>query len=250
MSARPLAFVTGGARRVGAAIVDALARSGCDVVVHHHASVGEAEAVASRARALGVDASVWRQDLSDPGAVDVAAAELASGLPRLDVLVHNASVYEPTPLGSLTPARALHIHAVNALAPLILTRRLSGLLSASPMRGGGSVVALLDIHAMGRPRRDFSAYAMSKAALGEMVRSLARDLAPKVRVNGIAPGVVAWPESGPEADASFQGRYLDRVPLARAGSPEDAAGAVVWLALGAPYVTGEIVRVDGGRSLA
>jgi pteridine reductase len=109
---------------------------------------------------------------------------------------------------------------------------------------------MVDMHALGRPRMGMSAYAMSKAALVEMVRSLARELAPAVRVNGVAPGVVAWPESGYEADRAMQQRYLERVPMKRAGTPEDAAGAVRWLALEAPYVTGEIIRVDGGRWLA
>jgi pteridine reductase len=111
-------------------------------------------------------------------------------------------------------------------------------------------VCMTDIHAMGRPRRDHAAYAMSKAALAQMVDSLARDLAPRVRVNAVAPGVVAWPEDGAEADAAMQARYLSRVPLGRAGTPGDASGAVAWLALDAAYVTGQTIRVDGGRWLA
>jgi pteridine reductase len=138
---------------------------------------------------------------------------------------------------------------VNAVAPLLLTRGVVALLRESPLAGGGSVVCLCDIHAMGHPRKGFSAYAMSKAALAEMVRGLALELAPRVRVNGIAPGVVAFPESGYESDAAMQERYLKRVPLGRSGTPEDAAGAVTWLALEAAYVTGEIVRVDGGRGI-
>ncbi len=117
------------------------------------------------------------------------------------------------------------------------------------MKGGGAVVAMADIHAMGLPRPAFSAYAMSKAALVEMVRSLARELAPRVRVNGVAPGVVAWPEQGYESESGAQAAYLKRVPLARAGAPEEAAAAVAWLAMDATYVTGQILRLDGGRSL-
>jgi pteridine reductase len=131
----------------------------------------------------------------------------------------------------------------------MLSARLSPLFERSLLPGGAAVVAMCDIHAMGRPRRDFAAYSMSKAALEEMVRSLARDLAPSVRVNGVAPGVVAWPDSGIESESAEQSRYLRRVPLARAGEPEDAAKAVVWLALDATYITGDIIRVDGGRWL-
>jgi pteridine reductase len=109
---------------------------------------------------------------------------------------------------------------------------------------------MCDMHALGRPRKGFAAYSMSKAALIEMVRCLARDLAPRVRVNGVAPGVVAFPESGYESTPDLQAKYLSRVPLDRSGTPEDAAEAVRWLALDARYTTGEIVRVDGGRWLA
>ncbi len=175
---------------------------------------------------------------------------LAELRPRWDVLVHNASVYEPSPLADVTAQRVLHDYTVNALAPLLLTRALAPALARSTLPGGGAVVAMADIHAMGRPRKDFASYSMSKAALVEMVRSLSRDLAPGVRVNAIAPGVVAWPEEGHESDDAAQRAYVKRVPLGRAGTPEDAAKAVRWLALEASYVTGEVVRIDGGRWLA
>lgn len=245
----PVAFVTGGARRVGREIAIALACRGCDVLVHANRSVDEASEVGAEIRAMGRGAAVCELDLSDLEAVERFAEELAGRLARLDVLVHNASVYSPTPLDRLTASDVSRFHAVNAGAPLLLTRGLSGLLAKSGMAGGGSVVAMLDIHAMGLPRREFVAYSMSKAALHEMVRTLARDLAPRVRVNGVAPGVVAWPEAGYEPDEGAQARYLARVPLGRAGTPADAAGAVAWLALEAGYVTGQVIRVDGGRSL-
>ncbi len=117
------------------------------------------------------------------------------------------------------------------------------------MKGGGAVVAMGDIHAMGLPRSSFAPYAMSKAALVEMVRSLARELAPRVRVNGVAPGVVAWPEQGYESDESAQAAYRRGVPPAGAGTPQAAAAAVAWLPLEGTYVTGQILRLDGGRSL-
>lgn len=169
------------------------------------------------------------------------------------MLIHNASTYDRTPLDSLTADQALAAYRVNALAPLLLSAGLAPLLSRSNLRHGGAIVAMCDIHALGEhglPRsRDFAAYAMSKAALAEMVRTLARELAPRVRVNGVAPGVAAWPDSGHESDAASQSAYLSRVPLARAGTAEEAAEVVRWLALDATYLTGEIIRVDGGRNM-
>lgn len=246
---RPVVMITGAARRVGLSIATAFARAGCDLVLTYHNSVEDARLAADALASGGVAVRLVRLNLADIESVGAIGALLASELPRLDVLVHNASIYEPTPLESLTPDRANEAFRVNALAPLILTQRLTPLLAQSTLEGGGSVIAMGDIHAMGHPRKDHAAYAMSKAALIEMVRSLARDLAPHVRVNGIAPGVVAWPEEGPESDELRQRAYLQRVPLARAGRPEDAAEAVRWLALEARYVTGQIIRVDGGRSI-
>jgi pteridine reductase len=143
----------------------------------------------------------------------------------------------------------MRFYRVNAIAPLLLSKKLAGALSRSDLPGGGSIVAMADIHAMGLPRPGFIAYAMSKAALVEMVRALARELAPKVRVNGAAPGVVAWAPGEYEGNEAAQRAYLSRVPLERAGTPEDAGAVVRWLALEARYVTGQIIRVDGGRSL-
>jgi pteridine reductase len=260
---RPVALVTGGARRVGRAIALGLARAGCDVIITYNRSAEQAEqavadllAATERAAPAAASASVsgcLRLRLDDPDEVERFAEDLAAKLPRLDVLVHNASSYERTPLAGLTPQQAAAAYRVNALAPALLSKRFASLLAASPMQGGGAIVAMCDVHALGEhgiPRsRDFLAYSMSKAALAEMVRTLARELAPGVRVNGVAPGVVAFPETGHESDAASQAEYLRRVPLGRSGTPEDAAAAVRWLALEARYVTGQIIRVDGGRSL-
>ncbi|MDQ7014066.1 MAG: SDR family oxidoreductase [Planctomycetota bacterium] len=261
---RPIACVTGGARRVGRAIALELAARGLDVLLTFNTSEHDARATCDAIRGLGVDAAAVAFDLADPPATLARAHQLAAALPRLDVLVHNASTYEPSPLvpvESLDLDAAARQHAVNALSPLALSAALAPLLGAA---GTGAIVAMLDIHtepapplpppvapASSRcaPRRDHAAYAMSKAALGAMVRALAVDLAPRVRVNGIAPGVIAWPESGPEADPEMQARYLSRVPLRRTGTPEDAAKAVAFLALDAAYTTGQVLAVDGGRAL-
>ncbi len=252
---RPLALITGGARRVGRATTLALARSGCDVIITFDRSAADAERTLSDALALGADPRRSRTlhlPLGSPDAIESDARVLASTLEILDVLVHNASTYIPTPLRDLTAHAALAAFHVNALAPAILSAHLAPILARSGLAGGGAIVAMCDIHALGEhglPRRNHLAYAMSKGALAEMVRSLARELAPRVRVNGVAPGVAAWPEDGAEADPALQAAYLERVPLARAGTPDECAQTVRWLALDATYITGQILRFDGGRSM-
>lgn len=247
---RPVALVTGGAVRVGKAIALELARAGCDLVITYNTRAAEAESTAREIASIGCACTTRALDLADLATVESFGKSIAERCPRLDILVHNASIYAPTPLATLTSEDLLHNYRVNAAAPLLLSRALAPLLTASTQPGGGSIVALADMHVLGRPRRDFSAYAMSKAALVEMVRTLAVDLAPSVRVNAIAPGVVAFPDSGYESDPEMQAKYLQRVPLKRSGTPQDAAKAVRWLALEATYTTGEIIRLDGGRWLA
>jgi pteridine reductase len=253
---RPVALITGGARRVGRAIALELARAGCDVIITCNHSTSDADATIREVVALGGSPEICRAehlDLRNLEAVTRWADRLARELPRLDILILNASSYDPTPLASLAHNQLTDAYVVNAASAALIAAHLSSRLSESTLPFGGSIVAMCDIHALGEhglPRsRNFLAYAMSKAALAELVRTLARELAPRVRVNGLAPGVVAWPESGPESDAPAQQHYLQRVPLARAGTPEEAARAVRWLALEAAYITGEILRIDGGRTL-
>lgn len=245
---RPVALVTGGAVRVGRATCMALARAGCDLIITYRTRRSEAQNAADEAAALGARVELRELDQSDLAAVERLGREVAQG--RVDILVHNASIYGPSPLASVTGEDALAHYRINALAPLLLSKHLAPVLAKSSLKGGGAIVAMCDMHVLGRPRKEMSAYAMSKAALVEMVRTLARELAPHVRVNGVAPGVVAFPEQGYESDAEMQQAYLSRVPLQRSGTPEDAAEVVRWLALDATYTTGEIVRVDGGRWLA
>lgn len=199
---------------------------------------------------IGARVELEHLDPGDPASIGPFARRMTDRHPMLDVLVHNASAYEPSPLASLNSEQLDRAMRINAFAPAMLTGELRAMLSASNHPGGAGVVAMVDMHVLGRPRKDLLAYSMSKAALVEAVRTLARELAPRVRVNAVAPGVVAWPEQGSEAGEAFQRAYLARVPLERAGTPEDAAETVRWLALDARYVTGEIVRVDGGRWLA
>lgn len=253
---RPLALVTGGAKRLGRATALELAAAGCDVIITYRDSDRDAHATVRDMIQLGGSPDICAAEALDLGNIEEVesfARRVAASWGRLDVLVHNASTYLQTPLEKIAPHDLMAAYTVNAAAPLLLSARLAPLLAQSPMRGGGSIVAMCDIHAMGEhglPRSEgFAAYALSKAALAEMVRTLARELAPRVRVNGVAPGVAAWPESGHESDRAAQEAYIKRVPLQRAGTPEECAEVVRWLALEATYTTGEIVRFDGGRNM-
>ncbi len=249
---RPVALITGGAKRVGAAIATELAERGLDLIITYNTSANKARDLAGTLQnEHQVRATAIACDLTNPDATATACSAAAMEAGRLDVLIHNASSYFPTPLGSaLNWATARDLYAINAASPLLITAALADRLRASPLPGGGAVVAMADIHAMGRPRKDFAAYSMSKAALTDLVHTLARALAPEARANAVAPGVVAWPESGYESDTDSQQAYLDRVPLQRAGTPEDAAKLVAALALDHTYVNGEVIRLDGGRWLA
>lgn len=246
------ALVTGGTRRVGLEICRVLARAGVGRILITSREPASAEALGAKKEleSLGAWVSVEKLALEDLSSIGAFGAKLAQEIGSLDVLVHNASVYDPSPLGSITADQLEKQMRINAFAPALLTQGLRSALERSEQPGGAGVVAMADMHATGRPRKDLLAYNTSKAALVEIVRSLARELAPKVRVNAIAPGVIDWPETGQEAGSAFQAEYLKRVPLARAGTPTDAAEAVRWLALDAHYTTGEILRVDGGRWLA
>ncbi len=248
-SDRPVAVVTGGARRVGRAICLELAQSGCDIALTYRTSEPEALETAAMIEALGVRVRTDRLDLERPEEAQDYAQRIERESRRLDVLVHNASVYEPCALADTDTKRMERDYRVHCVSPTLLTSTLAGRLCASELQGGGAVVVMCDIHAMGLPRSGFASYSASKAAAVELVRTLAVELAPGARCNGVAPGVVAWPDAGYESDAPTQERYLERVPLQRSGTPEEAARLVRFLALEATYTTGHIVPIDGGRRL-
>lgn len=248
----PLAIVTGAARRVGRACAIELARAGFDLALTYRTRRDEVESTAREALAAGAAAPSGRTigiridalDLADEGAVQAYGRTFAGA--SVDALVLNASHYERSAWGTIDAAAALQDYRVNALAPLLLVQALRAPLAACAREGGGAVVAFADIHAQGHPRRAFAPYLMSKAALVAMVECLAVELAPRVRVNAIAPGVIAWPDN---ADPGEVSRYEARIPLARAGTPEDAARLVRAIVMDMPYVTGTVIRLDGGRAL-
>lgn len=240
----PLALVTGGTRRVGRAIALELARSGFDLVVTWRRDAEGARRVVDEVRGLGRACHALELDLA--GLRSPAAARDALALDRLDALVLNAAAWQATPWGSIDAEAMAEALQVNAIAPVMLAQAVQPLLAASPLGGGGAIVAIGDAHAADIPVRGYGAYLMSKSALAQSVRQMAAEMAPTVRVNGVLPGVVDWPAS---LDAARREAILSRVPLARAGEPGDVARLVRFLCLEAPFMTGALVPVDGGRSI-
>lgn len=237
------ALVTGAARRVGASIARTLHGAGAGVAIHYRGSAGAAQALAAELNALR-DGSAFavQADLLDCGHLGTMVAEVVARAGRLDVLVNNASSFYPTPLGSVTMAQWEDLVGTNLRAPLFLSQAALPHLRAA----GGVIVNLIDIHAI-RPLRDHPVYGAAKAGLAMLTRSMARDLAPAVRVNGVAPGAVLWPDDG-IADGTRES-IVRQIPLRRAGAPEDIAGCVLYLVRDAGYVTGQVIVVDGGRSI-
>jgi len=238
-----VALVTGGAKRVGRAVAVKLAQAGCHVAITYLTSKPEADETVRMIHAAGRSGWAMRVDLNDPHAATRIGKQLRKVTDRLDVLVHNASLFHKTPWGSIQREQWHEHLRLNVTAPVMITQELANLLAAND---GGRVINFVDIHVMGRPRRDYLAYNVSKAALLEATRSMAVELAPKVTVNAIAPGVVAWADGMTEREKQA---YLARIPLQRSGTPDDAAKAVLFLARDAEYLTGEVIRVDGGRWL-
>ena len=235
-------LVTGAARRIGAAIVTRLQQNGARVAIHYRGSAADADKLAASFNEQRDDsAATFQADLLD--AADIAAlisAVVAWG-GRLDGLVNNASTFYPTPIGEITEAHWDDLVGSNFKVPLFLSQEAVPHLRETK----GSIVNIVDIHAQ-RPLRNHPVYGPAKAALGMLTRSLAKDLAPEIRVNGVAPGAILWPEDGMTSDV--QQNILRQVPMKRAGSPEDIAGCVLYLMRDATYVTGQIIAVDGGRS--
>jgi pteridine reductase len=241
---RPCALVTGATRRVGRAVALELARAGHDIVATWHTDASGAGMLEAEVRALGAQCRTFQLDLGSD-AVDSAARAVA-GIHAIDALVLNAAAWQASPWDAPMEQAALEAFRVNALGPVRLVQALAPLLRASKARGGASVVAVGDAHAQGTPVRGYGAYMMSKAALHQAVQQMAAELAPAIRVNGVLPGVVAWPEDMP---AERREALLARIPLQRAGEPEDVARLVRFLCTEAPFITGALIPVDGGRSI-
>jgi pteridine reductase len=238
-------LVTGAARRIGAAIARRLHGTGANVVLHCHRSRGDAERLKDELDAVrAASAAVVQADLLDLARLPSLVEESAGAFGRLDALVNNASSFYPTPFGLIGEDEWNDLVGSNLRAPLFLSQAAAPLLRESR----GSIVNLVDIHAE-RPLRDFLVYSLAKAGLAGLTRALALELGPEVRVNGVAPGAILWPDGDEHFAPSEKGRIIDQTPLARIGSPEDVAGAVKYLIFDAPFVSGQILAVDGGRGI-
>ena len=237
------AIVTGGARRVGAAISRRLHAAGASVLVHYRDSEAEANALAAELNGQRAkSAAIVKAELLAPIAPRALVSAALQAFGRLDLLVNNASSFFPVPLGELEASHWEELIGSNLRAPLFICQECAPQLA----RHEGAIVNIVDIHAE-RPLKGYPLYSIAKAGLAALTRALALELAPAVRVNGVAPGAIAWPEDGQFPDDE-RGRIVATTPLGRVGSPVDIAQAVHFLAC-APFVTGQIVAVDGGRSI-
>jgi len=237
------ALVTGAAKRVGRVVAHELASRGANVLVHYHTSVVEAEGTVASLRALGVEAEALRADLADATAVRALAVDAESRTGGLSVLVNSASNYLRTPFDGITEAAWDASLDVNLKAPFLLAWTIG---RAMRGRGEGVIVNIAD-WAAERPYRDYLPYCVSKAGIIALTKSLAKELAPAVRVNAVAPGPVLLPEDFGETEIAAVRRAT---PLGRIGRPEDVARAIRFLAEEAEFSTGSIFHVDGGRGIA
>lgn len=239
-----VALITGSAKRIGAFTAEYFHTQGYDIILHYRSSGDAAKSLRDKLNGNRPHSCIaLHADLSDPSAWEQLAEQARSWKHRLDLLVNNASSYYPTEFGNTTQDQWNDLFASNAMAPFFLTQALTPLLRKSK----GCVVNMVDINAE-KPLPEFIPYCMAKAALHAMTLSLAKALAPTVRVNGVAPGAILWPDqweiSSPEQQAT-----LSRTPMQRLGTPEDIARTIYFLAENAPFITGQIVGVDGGQSL-
>ena len=238
-------LITGGAKRVGAAICRRLHATGASLVLHYRRSAGEArllQAELNHVRARSV--ALIQADLLDLNKLPAIVDQTLGTFGRLDALVNNASSFFPTPIGDITPQAWDDLIGTNLRAPLFLAQAAAPALRKSQ----GAIVNIADIHAE-RPLKNFVVYSVAKAGLVAVTRSLARELAPEVRVNAIAPGPILWPDDSSFDELSRQ-RIVSHTPLKREGAPDDIAKAVYYLIAEATYVTGDTISVDGGRHIA
>jgi len=236
-------LITGGARRVGAAIVRTLHGAGARVLLHHRDSAADARALAgelndTRPGSVAIESA----DLRDAEVPQRLVAAALREFGRLDLLINNASSFYPTAVGSITEAQWDDLMGSNLKAPLFLSQAAAPSLRAAR----GLILNIVDIHAL-RPLKRHPVYSVAKAGLAMLTRSLARELGPEVRVNGIAPGPVLWPEH--PVDDALKQEIIAKTALKRHGTPDDIARTALFLAKDAPYITGQIITVDGGRSI-
>ena len=238
-------LVTGGAKRVGAAICRRLHAAGARIAIHYRSSEQEALALQDELNARRAEsASVFQADLLDLNALPQLVHKIIKKFGRLDALVNNASSFYPTPLADIDAQQWHDLLGTNLKAPLFLAQAAADELR----RRHGCIVNIADIHAE-RPMHRHLLYSLAKAGLVALTRGLAQEMAPQVRVNAIAPGVIVWPESEAWTDEEQRRKIVAHTLLKREGEPDDIARTVAFLIQDAPYITGQIIAVDGGRSV-
>ena len=246
MSTSKVALVTGAAKRIGAEIALVLHRAGFNIVLHYNTSVKEAEILCnSMNRERQNSASIVHADLSVFSMIAPLVQQAAQRWGYLDVLVNNASRFYPSTIEQVTEKMWNDLFDSNLKSLFFLSQAAVPFLKARR----GCIINLTDIHGE-RPLRDYSLYCMTKAGVIMLTKSLAKELAPYVRVNGISPGAILWPESDSVLDESMQQHILKKIPLGRTGSPVDIAQAILFLVRDADYITGQVIAVDGGRLLS
>lgn len=239
-----LALITGSARRIGAAVVKKLHAAGYKVVIHCHQSIQEANSLAEKLnRQRANSALVVQKELATPVDADEILTAIKNWAGRLDLLVNNASVFIETDLGIFDATEWNTLFDIHVKAPFLLS------LAARPLlaKQFGAIINVSDIHAE-RPLKGYSVYCQSKAALEMQTKSLAREFAPQIRVNAVAPGAISWPENSNTLSPEIQEKIITKIPLKKHGDPEYIAQAILALAEN-PYITGQILKIDGGRSI-
>ena len=237
------ALITGAAKRIGAVITERLHEAGVSVAIHYRSSAADAKELCSRLNDARPDsAEIFAADLNDTAGLDGLVESVIDWGGRLDILINNAASFYPTPIGSISESQWDDLIGGNLKAPLFLSQSAWPHLKSSQ----GVIINMLDIHST-RPLRDHAVYALTKAGLSMLTRSLAKDMAPEVRVNGVAPGAILWPEAG--ITESIKKSIVGQIPLKRPGNPDDIADCVLYLVRDATYVTGQVISVDGGRSI-
>lgn len=238
-----VALITGAARRIGAVTARMLHHAGADVVIHYRHSAVDAQALQAELNAVRpASCHLVQGDLLEVNKIPAMIDELLVKAGRLDVLVNNASSFYPTALGEITEQHWDDLMGSNLKAPLFLAQAAQGALSETQ----GCIVNMVDVHGF-RPLKGYPVYCAAKAGLLMLTQSLARELGSNVRVNGVAPGAILWPEM--EVNQAARDELLAKTALKREGSPEDIARAVLFLARDADYITGQVIPVDGGRML-
>ncbi len=236
-------LITGAAARIGAEIARTLHAAGFNIIIHYRSSASAAQDLSDSLNNLrNNSASTLQADLLETHKLDALIEKAASIWGRLDVLINNASSFYPTPVGKITENHWDDLMGSNLKAPLFLSQAATAKLK----QNHGCIINIIDIHGY-RPMKEHPVYCAAKAGLAMITQSLAKELGPEIRVNGVAPGAIIWPDT--ELNADVQASILERTTLKRQGCPEDIAKAVKFLVMDAEYITGQVIPVDGGRSL-